>query len=189
MEKVLLIIIAIICAMNISSCSKNDNNEYTIGAIPDSIINAPYIDDAASWLDSSMIGQRILISARVSYVSASKKYCILTGSSKRISIRLEAGKNLTGFNRELTGCEIVSSGKLQEKRFEETDLKAQRSDILKMIEAYGYTSKTDTTGIENYNRLFVELRDIDEMIKWIESNNYSHYSTLSLDCEDYVILN
>lgn len=189
MEKVLTIIFSCICMLFISSCSNNSNSSYTICTIPDSIANAPYIDDAATWLDTTMIGQHILINARVSSVSSNRKYCTLTGSSKRLTIRLDASGKINGFNKELTGCEIVVSGTLQEKRFSESELKSHKSDILKMIDTYIYTAKSDTTGIERYSILFSELGEINEMIKWIESNNYSQYSTLSIDCEDYVVLN
>lgn len=189
MKKVVSIIIASICMVFTLSCSKNANTEYTVASLPDSIANAPYIDDAASWLDSTMTGQHILINARVSSVSACRKYCILTGSSKKVTIRLDANGKINGFNKELTGCEVVVSGKLQEKRFGEAELRSHKSDLLKMIETYMYTAKSDTTGVERYSNLFSELREINEMIKWIESNNYSQYSTLSIDCEDYVVLN
>lgn len=187
--KVISIIISSICMVCTLSCSKNKYTEYSAGPIPDSIANAPYIDDAASWLDSTMIGQHILINARVLSVSACHKYCVLTGSSKNVTIRLDASGKINGFNKELTGCEVVVSGKLQEKRFSETELRSQKSGLLKMIETYMYTAKSDTTGVERYNKLFSELREINEMIRWIESNNYSQYSTLSIDCEDYVVLN
>ncbi|MCQ2236414.1 MAG: hypothetical protein MJZ18_05365 [Bacteroidales bacterium] len=174
-----IVVIAIITACG--GTPKSDS--YTYVEFPDSIINAPYVNTFIKDLDSGLIGKRILLRGRITNVRQGNRHCIMSNSDK--SIRLDAKGDIMGFNKELIGNEMTVYGTLCEKRFYKDDLLRMRRSYMELLEA----ASADTSITTECERIASDLTDVNMMYQWTIDNNLPYYSIMSIDAEEYTILN
>ncbi|MDO4461381.1 MAG: hypothetical protein Q4C30_02605 [Bacteroidia bacterium] len=183
MKRILIASIVTIITLIAACTGKTTPNKYKVVVLPDSIVKAPYINDIVKELDSGLIGSRISAKDRVTNVKQSGKHCMLSNGES--AIRLDAVGNIMGFNKELIGNEMVAYGMLCERRFYIEELLRMRQNYIECIERL----QSDTTSNNECEKIVSDLQDVNTMYKWTIDNNKPYYSILSIETEEYTILN
>ncbi|MFA8434684.1 MAG: hypothetical protein ACEPOZ_09230 [Marinifilaceae bacterium] len=125
------------------------------------------------------IGKEVYFQGTVNHVcSHSGRRCILIDSTGNLSIRVEAGGKINGFNRELVGMKIAIKGTLQEKRLS-TDF----------IDEWEKKTKAKEADIEEGGEhCSSELANIANMRDWMQKHHKNYYSIYFVNGNDYEIL-
>lgn len=115
----------------------------------------------------TLIDKEIAVQGHVTHTCKhSGKRCFIVGDDADLSIRIEAGGEIQGFNRELVGNTINVKGVLKERRLSEEYL-AQWEEKVKAEEAEEDGSAESCSA---------EMSNISSMRKWMEENNKNYYS-------------
>ncbi len=124
----------------------------------------------------TMIDQEVRVQGHVTHTCKhSGKRCFIVGDNPELSIRVEAGGAIQGFNRELVGSTIAVKGVLKERRLSEEYL-AQWEEKVKAKEA-----KEDGTA----ETCAAEMNNISNMRQWMEDNNKNYYSIFYINGTSY----
>jgi hypothetical protein len=123
------------------------------------------------------IGQEVQVTGIISHVCKhGGKRCFITDGEN--SIRIEASGNISAFNNENQGNEMIVRGIVKERRLE-AELIAER-------EAKAIADMDHTHG--DGEHCSAELQNIREMIEWMEANNKDYFSIYYLDGIDYELI-
>ncbi len=171
MKKVLLMAVLAL-SVACQNKTKNDNSERKTEAkiivVDQLLANA-----------ETMVDKEITVQGHVTHTCKhSGKRCFIVGDDAKLSIRVEAGGDIQGFNRELVGNTIAVKGILKERRLSEEYI-AQWEEKVKLKEA-----KEDGTA----ETCSAEMNNISNMRKWMEENNKDYYSIYFVNGLSYEVV-
>lgn len=156
-------------------------NSSTTNTESQSASSSAKVLDIGEFMDAaeSIIGEEINITGTVSHIcSHSGKRCFIIDSTGNQSVRIEAKGDISSFNRELSGSDIVVTGIVQEKRLDkayldewELELKDQEEDAE-----------------DGGEHCAAELNNIQEMRDWMKDKNKDYYSIFYIDGTSYSLL-
>ena len=111
-----------------------------------------------------MVDQTVTVRGFVTHTCKhSGKRCFIVGDDPNTSFRVEAGGEIGGFNRELTGSEYIDQYE------EEVNEKKHKED-----------GSAETCQ--------AELNNINEMREWMKAHNKDYYSIYYMDGERYEVI-
>jgi len=102
------------------------------------------------------------------------KRCFIVGESQEASLRVEAKGEIGGFNRELVGSKLSITGVLKENRLSE--------DYLAEVEKATRAANEDPEDCET------ELKNINDMRKWMKEHNKDYYVIYYMDGLEFDVL-
>ncbi len=127
----------------------------------------------------TMVDTEITVQGHVTHTCKhSGKRCFIVGDNPELSIRVEAGGQIKGFNRELVGNTIAVTGALKERRLSEEYL-TQWEEKVKLKEA-----KEDGTA----ETCAAEMSNISNMRQWMEEHNKNYYSIYYINGVSYEVV-
>ncbi len=175
MKKLLFIVVASMitfAACNSGSTSKKTSSkEENLKSV---VAPAITIDNLMKDIDKK-VGKDVVIKGMVTHVcSHSGRRCFLTDSAEKVSIRVESGGEINGFNKELSGSEIIVKGKVQEKRL--------TSEYINEFEVKVKAKKDTENGGEHCN---AELANIKKMRDWMKEHGKDYYPVYFINGESY----
>ncbi|MDD4514679.1 hypothetical protein [Massilibacteroides sp.] len=108
----------------------------------------------------------------------SGKRCFITSEDQKASIRVEAGGEIGGFNRELTGSELEITGIVKERRLSQEYIAQYEKDVNEK------KAKEDGSA----ESCEAELSNIQEMKDWMKTNDKNYYSIYYMDGMNYDVV-
>lgn len=124
------------------------------------------------------IGETVYIKGLVTHVCRfSGRRCFVANDDETLSIRIEAGGNIKGFNKELSGSVIQVKGILQEQRL--------TSEYIDETEAKLIAEETTEEGGKHCD---AEMNNIKKMRNWMKEHKKNYYPIYFIDGTDYEIV-
>ncbi|MFV0505825.1 MAG: hypothetical protein ACK5L5_03810 [Bacteroidales bacterium] len=108
----------------------------------------------------------------------SGKRCFLEGEKESYTVRVEAGGDIGGFNRELVGNTICVDGVLKERRL-------TKEYIDQWEEKVKEKEQKEDGSAESCQ---AEMSNIDKMRQWMADNDKEYYSIFYVDGKSYDIV-
>lgn len=179
MKKILSIALFTLC---LTACgNKSDKTNANVPETKSGIVENTTVyelDDLLAVVESQ-VDQQVIVKGFVTHTCKhAGKRCFISGKSENSSMRIEAGGEIGGFNRELVGSELAVIGIVKENRL-------TKEYIDQMIEELKEGALKEDGSAESCQ---AELNNINEMKEWMKSNNKDYYSIYFLDGIDYDIL-
>jgi hypothetical protein len=126
----------------------------------------------------NLVEKEVYITGMVNHVCKhSGKRCFITDSTGENSIRIEAGGELGGFNKELSGSTITAKGILKERRLLSTEIDELESKTLEEIEKAEVES----------DHCSAEMNNIKQMREWMKAHNKDYYAIYYIDGLEYEV--
>ncbi|WP_418895463.1 hypothetical protein [Limibacterium fermenti] len=125
------------------------------------------------------VGQTVKVRGHVTHTCKhSGKRCFLAGNDENASLRVEAGGEIGGFNRELVGSELEIKGIVRERKLTQEYINQYEKDVeAQKIEEDGSAETCKA-----------ELNNIESMRQWMNANNKEYYPIYYMDGEDYDVV-
>ncbi len=178
MRKYILMAFAGIFCLSLLSCANGGKQTQEKSEVKTVANNEFKVDDVLN-VASDFIDQEVVITGHVSHTCKhSGKRCFLVGDNESFSVRVEAGGDIVGFNRELVGNTIKVTGILQERRLSQEYL-SQWEEKLK-AKAVKEDGSPETCS--------AEMNNINDMRTWMEENGKDYYSIYYLNGTSYEVV-
>ncbi|MDR0823689.1 MAG: hypothetical protein LBN74_01240 [Prevotella sp.] len=179
MKKFLTIIVFALC---LSACGNKKANTNEVVAeekiTVDSNLPVYELDDLLAVADQQ-VDKEVIVKGFVTHTCKhSGKRCFIVGNNENASMRVEAGGNIGGFNRELVGSELAINGIVKENRLTKEYINRMEEELK------GGTLKEDGSA----ESCQAELNNINEMRKWMKDNNKDYYSIYYLNGTNYEVI-
>lgn len=130
----------------------------------------------------ALLGKKVKISGWVSHVcSHSGKKCFITDKEETMKIRVEAKGEINGFNKELSGSEIIVAGIVRESKISKENIAEWEATI----KAKAKAQKTED-GTEHCT---AEIGNINKMKSWMVDNKKDFYPVYFIDGMSYEEVN
>ncbi|MFW5706808.1 MAG: OB-fold nucleic acid binding domain-containing protein [Bacteroidota bacterium] len=166
---IIIIISAFFAACNDSTSRKNSSSEQDQPILT----IAEFMENA-----SESIGHETVVKGIISHVcSHGGKRCFITDGNN--SIRIEATGNISAFNNENQGNEIIVRGIVKERRLDAEFIGEREAEAIANLDH----------SHEDGEHCSAELDNIKEMIAWMEANNKDYFSIYYIDGTDYELIN
>jgi len=168
----ILVILVAIAACNTSGQKQDSNRSKEVAATANAYAS---VEDLLHKADQ-LIDKEVKLTAVVSHTCKhSGKRCFLVDANGEESVRVEAGGNINGFNRELIGKAIQVSGVLKERRL--TSEYIDQWEEASREKAVKEDGSAETCAAENNN--------ITKMRDWMKANGKAYYSIYFIKGKDY----
>lgn len=179
MKKILSIALLGLC---LAACAnKSDKTNENVSEVKSGIVeNATVyeLDDLLAVVENQ-VDKQVVVKGFVTHTCKhAGKRCFISGKTENSSMRIEAGGEIGGFNRELVGSELAITGTVKENRL-------TKEYIDQMIEELKEGALKEDGSAESCQ---AELNNINEMKEWMKNNNKDYYSIYYLDGVDYAIV-
>jgi hypothetical protein len=127
----------------------------------------------------SLIDKTVKVRGYVTHTCKhSVKRCFIVGEDQKTSFRVEAGGEIGGFNRELTGSELEITGVVKERRL--------TKEYIDQYEKEVNEQKAEEDG--SAETCAAELSNIQEMRNWMKTNNKDYYSIYYMNGISYDVV-
>ncbi|MCU4155527.1 hypothetical protein J1N10_06035 [Carboxylicivirga sp. A043] len=166
------ILLLVACGQKKSSSSENVTVQKT------EVIDVAQVLDKAE----NSIDKEVVFKGWVSHVCKhSGRRCFLKSEDGSVSIRVEAGGQINGFNKELTGSQLRVVGVMKVKKLDEQYLDEWQAKV----EAAHKHEDVEEGG----EHCSAEMDNINEMREWMKKNGKDYYPIYFVNGTDYSILN
>ncbi|MBQ3636341.1 MAG: hypothetical protein II951_12110 [Bacteroidales bacterium] len=147
MKSVKSIVMGVVSAAVLAACGTG--NAKTEEAAPSECIQGVAITtDSLLTVAEGLVGDTVYVRGYVRHVCKhSGKKCFISDKERKMQIRVTAGGEIGGFNKELIGSEIAVKGILKENRISKEDLEKAEQEI-EAEKAQGDASKVQTCETE-----------------------------------------
>ena len=126
-----------------------------------------------------MVDQTVTVRGFVTHTCKhSGKRCFIVGDDPNTSFRVEAGGEIGGFNRELTGSELAITGIVRERRLTKEYIDQYEEEVNEKKHKEDGSAETCQA----------ELNNINEMREWMKAHNKDYYSICYMDGERYEVI-
>jgi hypothetical protein len=179
MKKFLTIITFALCLTACGNKSANTNDvasdEKTTA---DSNLPVYELDDLLAVVDQQ-VNKKVTVKGFVTHTCKhAGKRCFIAGKNENASMRVEAGGDIGGFNRELVGSELAIKGTVKESRLTKEYISELEEELKEGALREDGSAETCQA----------ELNNIEDMRKWMKANNKDYYSIYYLDGTDYEVV-
>lgn len=180
MKKILFLAVVLSC---MAACNNKSAEQQSAGQNEEV---KTYAADASVYkLDSllaaadQLVDQTVTVRGFVTHTCKhSGKRCFIVGDDQKTSFRVEAGGEIGGFNRELTGSELAITGIVRERRL--------TKEYIDQYEEQVNEKKLQEDG--SAETCQAELNNINGMREWMKANNKNYYSIYYMDGESYEVV-
>lgn len=179
MKKILSIVLFALC---LTACGNKSAN--TEASTPEEKstttgdITTYELDDLLAVVENQ-VDKQVVVKGFVTHTCKhAGKRCFISGKGQNASMRIEAGGEIGGFNRELVGSELAIKGTVKENRL-------TKEYIDQMIEELKEGAFKEDGSAESCQ---AELNNINEMKEWMKANNKDYYSIYYMDGIDYEVV-
>lgn len=125
------------------------------------------------------LDQKVVVRGFVTHTCAhSGKRCFIVGENQNTSFRVEAGDEISGFDRELVGSELLVTGVLKERRMTKEYIDQHEKEVNE--------KKAEEDG--SAESCQAELDNIQEMREWMKANGKDYYSIYFMEGESYEVV-
>lgn len=178
MKKLALILATLVLTMGCFSNQQKNTENKSEETATKSV--ATYNPEQILEKGDSLIGQEVLLKGHITHTCKhSGARCFVVGDSDpNISIRVEAKGEIGGFNRDLSGSEVIIKGFIRENRL-------TMEYIDQYEEAVNERSLKEDGSAET---CAAEYRNIEQMRKWMKDNNKDYYSIYYMDGMSYEVV-
>lgn len=108
----------------------------------------------------------------------SGRRCFIIGSNDDLSIRVEAGGKITGFDRELEGHTIIVKGILKERRLSTEYINDYEEQLKEQAISEDGSAESCSS----------EMKNINDMRAWMKEKGKDYYAIYYLDGMEYEIV-
>lgn len=127
----------------------------------------------------TLVDKPVVVQGHVTHTCKhSGKRCFIVGDDANLSIRVEAGGQIQGFNRELVGNSIAVKGILKERRL--------TAEYIDQWEEKVQNQEAQEDG--SAETCAAEMNNINNMRQWMEDNEKNYYSVYYINGENYDIV-
>ena len=180
MKKVLFISIALIALL--TSCGGNSNNQTAANSSDTksetSNLSVYTLENLLADAES-LIGKTVKLEGTVTHTCKhAGKRCFVKGETAGLTMRVEAGGKIGGFNRELAGAKLAIEGVVHVRKHTKADLDKYEAD-LRELQAKGEAGSGHCES---------EIMSILEMRNWMKDNSKDYYPIYFMNGIDYEIL-
>ena len=155
------------------SAGQEENAEARASEVP------VYKLDSLLKVADRLVDQTVTVRGFVTHTCKhSGKRCFIVGDDPNASFRVEAGGEIGGFNRELTGSELAITGIVRERRL--------TKEYIDQYEEEVNEKKHKEDGSAEMCQ--AELNNINEMREWMKAHNKDYYSIYYMDGERYEVI-
>lgn len=127
----------------------------------------------------TLVDKPVVVQGHVTHTCKhSGKRCFIVGDDANLSIRVEAGGQIQGFNRELVGNSIAVKGILKERRL--------TAEYIDQWEEKVQNQEAQEDG--SAETCAAEMNNINNMRQWMEDNEKDYYSIYYINGENYDIV-
>lgn len=176
-----LLVIACIAAISLYSCGNkagNQSQENKTENTKTEGVKTIKVDELMAEAPN-LIDQEIKIVGDVTHTCKhSGKRCFLEGEKESYTVRIEAGGDIGGFNRELVGNTICVDGVLKERRL-------TKEYIDQWEEKVKAKEQKEDGSAESCQ---AEMGNIEKMRQWMADNNKEYYSIFYVEGKSYDII-
>ncbi|WP_430812830.1 MULTISPECIES: hypothetical protein [unclassified Carboxylicivirga] len=173
MRKILFttMVCSLLLACN-SPAKKSDKNKQS-----STVLQSVSVDKLLAQADE-LVDQAIKVKGHVTHTCKhSGKRCFLVGDNEQFTIRVEAGGEITGFNRDLVGNTIEVEGTLKARRLSKEYINQMEHEVQEKAKEDG-TAETCAT----------EMNNINDMRAWMKANNKDHYAIYFVEGVKYAVV-
>ncbi|MDH6304590.1 hypothetical protein M2459_001325 [Parabacteroides sp. PF5-5] len=125
------------------------------------------------------VDKDIMIQGMVTHVCKhSGKRCFIAAENGEESIRIEAGGEITAFDKNLIGSSIKVKGTLKENRLSKEYIDNMEKDAQEKLDKEEVTSE----------QCEAELSNVSEMRNWMKEHNKDHYAIYYINGETYEVV-
>ena len=174
MKNLLLVAAVILMAACQSKIKQESANPKTESIQPNVVVVDQLLAKAETLVDKPVVVQ-----GHVTHTCKhSGKRCFIVGDDANLSIRVEAGGQIQGFNRELVGNSIAVKGILKERRL--------TAEYIDQWEEKVQNQEAQEDG--SAETCAAEMNNINNMRQWMEDNEKNYYSIYYINGENYDIV-
>jgi len=172
-------IVLMMAVLLLAACGQKKSNNTEAASEPKAeVIDVAQVLDKAE----STVDKEVVFKGWVSHVCKhSGRRCFLKSEDGSVSIRVEAGGKINGFNKELTGNQLQIEGIMKVKKLDEQYL----SEWQAKVEAAQKAEDVEEGG----EHCSAEMNNIKEMRDWMKKNGKDYYPIYYINGVDYSILN
>lgn len=174
MKNLLLVAAVILMAACQSKIKQESENPKT-----ESIQTNVVVVDQLLAKAETLVDKPVVVQGHVTHTCKhSGKRCFIVGDDANLSIRVEAGGQIQGFNRELVGNSIAVKGILKERRL--------TAEYIDQWEEKVQNQEAQEDG--SAETCAAEMNNINNMRQWMEDNEKNYYSIYYINGENYDIV-
>lgn len=186
MKQILFVSLILFC---LNSCGKKTSENQSS---PEGQSTAFSVEKLVASAESE-VGKEIQLKGVVTHVCKhSGKKCFLAGDTENLTMQVMAGGDITSFDKELIGSEIIVKGTLKEgKRISKEDIASQEQAVNEEMKAsqnheHGEgCNHGDEKGESAAHQCESKLNNIKQMQAWMEKNNKDFYALYYIDGVSY----
>ncbi|HBL33183.1 MAG TPA: hypothetical protein DDZ96_05110 [Porphyromonadaceae bacterium] len=172
-----VVLLAFLASCGNASEKKTNKEEQTETAAANDVAVYP-LDSLLAHADE-LVGQTVKVRGHVTHTCKhSGKRCFLAGNDENASLRVEAGGEIGGFNRELVGSELEIKGVVRERKLTQEYISQYEKDV--------EAQKTEEDG--SAETCQAELNNIESMRQWMKTNQKEYYPIYYMDGEAYEVV-
>ncbi|QZT37390.1 hypothetical protein K5X82_00510 [Halosquirtibacter xylanolyticus] len=124
----------------------------------------------------SLVNKQVQVKGNVLHTCKhSGRRCFLAGDDEKVSIRVEAGGKIKGFNQELVGSEIIVTGMMKERRLTKEYIEQYEHELKE--KQHKEDGSAESCAAENNN--------LTKMRSWMKEHNKDYYAIYFIQGEDY----
>lgn len=175
-------VLIILCALCLTACGNKSTNTQTpeVEETTKFSVELPkYKMEELLAVAEQQVGNEVIVIGHVTHtcVHAGKR-CFITGEDGETSMRIEAGGEIGGFNRELVGSELAIKGIVRENKLTKEYLDQTEKELKEGALEEDGSAETCAA----------ELNNISSMREWMKANNKDYYSIYYVDGLDYEVI-
>jgi len=170
-----------VISLTLNACQSTSNSKAHEGLKSEQVESHKSTKSIRQFLNEvdQFIDQKVSLTGIITHTCKhSGKRCFLADADGKETVRVEAGGNIVGFNRELVGSMVCVTGTLKERRLSMEYIE-QMEEALKEKQVKEDGS-AETCAAENNNIL--------RMRTWMKENGKNYYSIFFIDGEDYEVV-
>jgi hypothetical protein len=165
----------------ISACNSKKSENGTAGSDVKSEVSNATVYQLDSFLNiaDSLVDKKVTVVGTVRHTCKfSGKRCFIVGDTTKVTFRVEAGGEIGGFNRELTGSKLAVTGFVREKRMTKEYIDQYEKEVGEM----------QKSGDGSEAMCSAELNSIKGMRNWMSAHNKDFYAIYYMEGEDYEVV-
>lgn len=178
-----ILVLAVVLTVIATAC--NNKKEGQQAEVRNDVVLNSETDVPVYKLDSllkiaeSMVDRTVTVRGFVTHTCKhSGKRCFIVGDDPNVSFRVEAGGEIGGFNRELTGSELAITGVVKERRLTKEYIDQYEEEVNEKKDKEDGSVETCQA----------ELKNINEMREWMKAHEKNYYSIYYMDGISYEVI-
>jgi len=176
-----IIIAFVAIALSLNACQSKSSSNTQVEKTSEQVEGVKHMSGIKQFLTEAEqhLDEKVSLTGVITHTCKhSGKRCFLADADGKETVRVEAGGDIVGFNRELVGSLVKVTGTLKERRLSKEYIEQMEEAIKeKQVKEDG---TAETCAAENNNIL--------NMRTWMKEHGKDYYSIFFIDGENYEIV-